>query len=146
MVPSIWLNTSLDLTRLPLWFKRIRLQWRRFCIPQAQPQGWVGKNPWRGEIYPLQYFGLENSMGYVVYGSQRVRHAWVTNTIYVCKNTDTIQFFIRQLTEFLLTMPCETLMKVNIKCPSKGLSLIPYNFINLNPSKDQIFQFISAIY
>ena len=91
--------------------------------------------PWTEESGGLQSVGL-----------QRVRHAWVTNAIYVCKNTDTIQFFIRQLTEFLLTMPCETLMKVNIKCPSKGLSLIPYNFINLNPSKDQIFQFISAIY
>ena len=91
--------------------------------------------PWTKEPGGLQSMGL-----------QRVRHDWVTNAIYVCKNTDTSQFFIRQLREFLLTMPCETLMKVNMKYPSKGLSVIPYNFINLNQSKDQIFQFISAIY
>ena len=29
---------------------------------------WVGKIPWRGEGYPLQYSGLENSMDCVVHG------------------------------------------------------------------------------
>lgn len=61
---------------------------------------------------------------------------------YICKTTDTMQFSIRQF-EFFLTMPFETIMKVvNINCPSEVLFLIPYNFINLNPSRDQIFQFI----
>lgn len=54
---------------------------------------------------------------------------------------------IQQLREFLLTIPFENIINiVNIKCPSEGLSLILYNFINLNPSKDLIFQCISAIY
>lgn len=36
---------------------------------------------------------------------------------FVCKNTGTVQFFIRQF-KFLLTMPFETIMKVvNIKLP-----------------------------
>ena len=29
---------------------------------------WVGKIPWRGKGYPLQYSGLENSMDYTVHG------------------------------------------------------------------------------
>lgn len=37
---------------------------------------------------------------------------------FVCKNTGTMLFFIRQFREFLLTMPFETIMKaVNIKLP-----------------------------
>ena len=118
-LPAMWETWVLSLGQEDLLEKGI-LAWRI---------------PWTKEPGGLQSRGL-----------QRVRHNLVTNAIYVCKNTDTSQFFIRQLREFLLTMPCETLMKVNIKCPSKGLSVIPYNFINLNPSKDQIFQFISAIY
>ena len=28
---------------------------------------WVGKIPWKGEDYPLQYSGLENSMDHIVH-------------------------------------------------------------------------------
>ena len=44
-----------------LVFQRIRLQRRR---PGFNP--WVGKVPWsKGNSYPLQYSGLENSMDYI---------------------------------------------------------------------------------
>ena len=33
-----------------------------------------------GSSYPLQCSGLENSMGCIVHGSQRVRHDWATFT------------------------------------------------------------------
>ena len=38
------------------------------------------KSPGEGKGYPLQYFGLENSMDYIVHGVTRVRHDWVTFT------------------------------------------------------------------
>ena len=44
---------------LPLW-----LSWYRICL-QCGRSGfspWIGKIPWRRKGYPLQYFGLENSM------------------------------------------------------------------------------------
>ena len=34
----------------------------------------LGRSPGEGKDYPLQYSGLENSMDYIVQGSQRVRH------------------------------------------------------------------------
>ena len=34
----------------------------------------LGRSPGEGKGYPLQYSGLENSMDYIVHGSQRVRH------------------------------------------------------------------------
>ena len=43
--------------------KKIHLQCRR---PGIDP--WVGKIPWRRNIYPLQYSGLENSMDGIVHG------------------------------------------------------------------------------
>ena len=39
-----------------------RLQCRR---PGFDP--WVRKIPWRGKVYPFQYFGLENSMDCIVH-------------------------------------------------------------------------------
>ena len=38
----------------------------------------LGRSPGEGKGYPLQYSGLENSLG-----SQRVRHDWVTFTLRV---------------------------------------------------------------
>ena len=36
---------------------------------------WAGKIPLeKGTAYPLQYSGLENSMDFIVHGSQRVGH------------------------------------------------------------------------
>ena len=34
----------------------------------------LGRFPGEGNNYPLQYSGLENSMDYIVHGSQRVGH------------------------------------------------------------------------
>ena len=34
----------------------------------------LGRSPGEGNGYPLQYSGLENSMGCIVMGSQRVGH------------------------------------------------------------------------
>ena len=34
----------------------------------------LGRPPGRGKGYPLQYSGLDNSMDFIVMGSQRVRH------------------------------------------------------------------------
>ena len=34
----------------------------------------LGRSSGEGKGYSLQYSGLENSMGYIVHGSQRVRH------------------------------------------------------------------------
>ena len=34
--------------------------------------------PGEGKGYPLQYSGLENSMGCIVHGITRVRHDWIT--------------------------------------------------------------------
>ena len=34
----------------------------------------LGGSPGEGKGYPLQYSSLENSMDYIVHGSQRVRH------------------------------------------------------------------------
>jgi len=34
----------------------------------------LGRSPGEGKGYPLQYFGLENSMDCMVMGSQRVGH------------------------------------------------------------------------
>ena len=50
---------------LPLW-----LSWLRICLQCGRPgfDPWVGKITWRREGYPLQYSGLENSMGCLVYG------------------------------------------------------------------------------
>ena len=61
---------------LPLWFRRsrIHLQCRR---PGFDPS--VGKMPWRGKGYPLQYSGLESSMYYSPWG-HRIRHSWMTFT------------------------------------------------------------------
>ena len=39
-----------------------------------------GRSPGKGNSYPFQYSGLENSMDYIVMGSQRVGHNWVTFT------------------------------------------------------------------
>ena len=39
----------------------------------------LGRPPWEGKGYPLQYSGLENSMNCIVHGSQRVGHDWVTH-------------------------------------------------------------------
>ena len=38
------------------------------AIRETWVQSWVGKIPWRGNDYPLQYSGLENSMDYIVHG------------------------------------------------------------------------------
>ena len=34
----------------------------------AMQETCVGKIPWRGKVYPLQYSGLENFMDYIVHG------------------------------------------------------------------------------
>ena len=46
------------------------------AIRETWVRSWVGKIPWRGNDYPLQYSGLENSMDYIVHGLQRVGHDW----------------------------------------------------------------------
>ena len=38
------------------------------------------RSPGEGKGYPLQYSGLENSMDWIVMGSQRVRQDWATFT------------------------------------------------------------------
>lgn len=58
---------------------------------------------------------------YVLYGMIELNFIFPTPFYamlhFVCKNTGTVQFFIRQF-KFLLTMPFETIMKVvNIKLP-----------------------------
>ena len=40
----------------------------------------LGRSPGERNSYPLQYSGLVNSMDYIVHGSQRFRHSWVTFT------------------------------------------------------------------
>ena len=40
--------------------------------------------PGEGKGYPLQYFGLENSMDYSSWGQKRVGHDWVTFT-FTCR-------------------------------------------------------------
>ena len=42
---------------------------------------WVRKTPWQRERLPLQHSGLENSIDYIVMGSQRVGHDWETFTL-----------------------------------------------------------------
>ena len=44
--------------------------WRIFVFGCGRPgfDPWVGKIPWRGEGYPLQYSGLENSRDCIVHG------------------------------------------------------------------------------
>ena len=36
--------------------------------PPAMQETWVGKTPGQRKVYPLQYSGLENSMGCIVHG------------------------------------------------------------------------------
>ena len=40
----------------------------------------LGRSPGEGNSYLLQYFGLENSLDWIVHGSRRVGHNWVTFT------------------------------------------------------------------
>ena len=60
--------TSFQVTGLPWWLSwyRIRLQCGRPGFEHS-----VGKIPWRGKGYPLQYPGLENSMDYIVHGGHK---------------------------------------------------------------------------
>ena len=44
---------------------------------------WVRKAPWRGNSYPLQYSGLENSMDCIVHGITKIRHKLVTFTFFL---------------------------------------------------------------
>ena len=44
----------------------------------------LGRSPGEGKGCPLQYSGLENSMDYIVHGSQRVRHDWTQHTRLPC--------------------------------------------------------------
>ena len=53
--------------------KNLPAMWETW-VGRPQFTAWVGKIPWRRERLPLQYSGLENSMDYIVHGSQRVRH------------------------------------------------------------------------
>ena len=45
------------------------LGWEDPWRPGFNP--WVGKIPWEGNGYPLQYSGLENSMDCIVHGVER---------------------------------------------------------------------------
>ena len=49
-----------------LWW----LSWWRIYVQGTRPgfDPWVGKIPWEGKGYPLQYSGLENSMDCIVHG------------------------------------------------------------------------------
>ena len=51
--------THSSILGLPWW-----LSWQRICLQCRRPgfYPWIGKIPWRGNGYPLQYSGLENSM------------------------------------------------------------------------------------
>ena len=52
--------------------------------PPAMQETWVWSLGWEDplekETDPLQYFGLENSMDYIVHGVTRVGHDWATFT------------------------------------------------------------------
>ena len=55
----------------------------------VQSPGWEGLIPGGGNDYPLQYSGLEKSMGCIIHGLQRVGHDWATFTftlddLYAC--------------------------------------------------------------
>ena len=61
---------------LPWW---LRLPYGSACSVEnlGSIPGW-GRSPGEGQVYPLQYSGMENSMGSM--GSQRVGHDWATFT------------------------------------------------------------------
>ena len=74
---KFWFVFPYRLVGLPLW-----LNWWRICL-QCRRHGidpWVGKIPYEGKGYPLQYSGLENSVDCIVHGLQRVRQDWATFT------------------------------------------------------------------
>ena len=43
----------------------------------------LGRSSGEGKVYPPQYSGLENSMDYIVYGSQRIGRDWATFTFFI---------------------------------------------------------------
>ena len=51
------------------------------AIRETWVQSLGGKIPWKREVYPLQYSGLENSMDCIVHGSRRVGYDWATFTL-----------------------------------------------------------------
>ena len=86
-----------DLVCKETWRQKLQqpsrwLRWQKICLQCSRPDfdPWVGKIPWKGNGYPLQYSCLENpwtekpgrlqSMR-----SQRVDHNWATNTLTITK-------------------------------------------------------------
>ena len=55
----------------------------------------LGRSPGKGKGYPLQYFGLKNSMDCIVHGSQRVSHRWATFT-FTCKTWHSLIAYIKR--------------------------------------------------
>ena len=43
----------------------------------------LGRSSGEGKVYPLQYFGLENSTDCIVYGSQKIGRDWATFTFFI---------------------------------------------------------------
>ena len=41
----------------------------------------LGRSPGEGNSYPLQYFGLENSIDCIVHGAAKFGHDWATFTL-----------------------------------------------------------------
>ena len=52
--------THSSILGLPLWLS---------CLRCGRPG--LGRSPWEGKGYPLQYSGLENSMGCIVHGDTK---------------------------------------------------------------------------
>ena len=70
---------------LPWW-----LRWWRICLQCRRPgfDPWFAKMPWRRErlptpvFWPGEFHGQRSLAGYIVQGTQRVRHDWVTFTFF----------------------------------------------------------------
>ena len=104
-----WLSSCLKCRKswLDSWVRKI--YWRRDRLPTSVLLGFPsgsaakesahnagdlgsipgsGRSPQKRNGYPFQYSGLDNSMDYSPWGSQRVRHDWATFTlILVCSIT-----------------------------------------------------------
>ena len=86
----------------------------------------LGRSPGEGKGYPLQYSGLENSMGCTVHGSQRIRHNCVTFTsTYIC-NFMCIYIYIYIYIQFMCirnnnwTLLCRLLLGFRPSRPFQG--------------------------
>ena len=57
----------------------------------------LGKSPGEGKGYPLQYYGLENRKGYIIYGVTKSR-TWLSDSLsYIILHTHTLSHTYRYI-------------------------------------------------